>query len=47
VIYCLSLSNTLHADLSDIVLRKLREDVARYPIEKSKGFYRKYAHLAK
>jgi NTP pyrophosphatase (non-canonical NTP hydrolase) len=45
VIYCLSLSNTLHAGLSDIILRRLREDVARYPIEKSKGFYRKYTDL--
>jgi NTP pyrophosphatase (non-canonical NTP hydrolase) len=45
VIYCLSLSNALRSDLSDIVLRKLREDEAKYPIEKSRGFYRKYTDL--
>jgi NTP pyrophosphatase (non-canonical NTP hydrolase) len=46
VIYCLSLSNTLHADLSDIVLRKLEEDEKKYPSEKVKGSYRKYNQIS-
>jgi NTP pyrophosphatase (non-canonical NTP hydrolase) len=46
VIYCLSLTNTLHADLSDIILRKLREDEKKYPSEKVKGSCRKYNQIS-
>ena len=46
VIYCLSLSNTLHADLSNVVLRKLEEDEKKYPSEKVKGSYRKYNQIS-
>lgn len=43
MIYCLSLSNALGTDLSRIVLEKLKENELKYPLEKTKGFYRKYA----
>jgi NTP pyrophosphatase (non-canonical NTP hydrolase) len=46
VIYCLSLSNTLHADLSNVVLRKLEEDEKKYSSEKVKGSYRKYNQIS-
>ncbi|MCJ7760719.1 hypothetical protein MUP59_06205 [Candidatus Bathyarchaeota archaeon] len=46
MIYCLSLSNTLHADLSNVVLRKLEEDEKKYSSEKVKGSYRKYNQIS-
>jgi len=42
MIYCLSLSNALGTDLSRDVLEKLKENELKYPLEKTKGFYRKY-----
>jgi len=46
VIYCLSLSNALRSDLSNVVLRKLEEDEKKYPSEKVKGSYRKYNQIS-
>ena len=41
VIYCLNLANVLGTDLSNVVLAKIRENEKKYPINETRGFYRK------
>ena len=36
-IYCISLSNTLEIDITQIILKKIGKNKRRYPIEKFKG----------
>lgn len=36
-IYCISLSNTLEIDITQTILKKIRKNKRRYPIEKFKG----------
>jgi len=43
--YCLALSNTLDLDLSEALLEKVRQNSERYPVDKTKGEYRKYTDL--
>lgn len=45
VIFCLSLANLLHTDLSERVLDKIRENKEKYPVEKVRGKYVKYTEL--
>jgi NTP pyrophosphatase (non-canonical NTP hydrolase) len=44
-IYLLSLSSTLHTDLSQAITDKLEENSRKYPVEKSKGSSTKYDEL--
>ena len=46
-IYCLSLSNVLGTDLSEVVLRKIKENESKYPVEKTRGSYEKYTDIEK
>ena len=41
LIYCLSLSNALHLDVSSAVLGKLRTNKDRYPADKFRGRFRR------
>ena len=41
MIYCISLSNALDIDLSKAIQHKIQTNVSKYPIDKSKGIYRK------
>jgi len=45
LIYCLSLSNVIGTDLSKIVVRKINENEEKYPVEKTKGSYKKYTEI--
>ncbi len=36
-IYCISLSNTLELDITQIILNKIRKNKKRYPVNKFKG----------
>ena len=45
MIYCLNLADTIGADLSDAIKKKLELNEKKYPIEKIKGNYRKYNEL--
>lgn len=40
--YCLALSNTLGIDLSEALLEKVKRNSEKYPVEKTKGKYKKY-----
>jgi dCTP diphosphatase len=41
VIYCLSLSNALHLDISSAVLGKLQTNEQRYPADEFRGRFRR------
>jgi NTP pyrophosphatase (non-canonical NTP hydrolase) len=41
--YCLALSNTLDIDLSEALIDKVKQNSERYPVEKTKGIYKKYS----
>jgi len=43
--YCILMADSLDADISDIVLRKLEKSTAKYPVEKSRGKSTKYDRL--
>lgn len=43
--YCLALSNTLDMDMSEALLEKVRDNSEKYPVEKTKGNYKKYTEL--
>lgn len=43
--YCILMADSLDADISDIVLRKLEKSAAKYPVEKSRGKSTKYDRL--
>ena len=45
VIYCLNLADTIGADLSDAVKKKLEHNEKKYPVKKIKGNYKKYNEL--
>lgn len=45
VIYALEFANVCEIDLSDAILEKLRENAAKYPVEKARGNARKYTEL--
>jgi len=45
VIYCLSMASALDVDLEATVLEKLRKNGEKYPVDKSKGSYKKYTEL--
>lgn len=45
VTYCIHLANKLGVDLDDIVLSKLEQTRAKYPVDLSKGRITKYTHL--
>lgn len=46
VTYCIHLANKLGVDLDDIVLSKLEQTRAKYPIEHARGSSKKYTDLA-
>lgn len=43
--YCLLLADKLGVDANDIVLRKLKETQAKYPVSKARGTSTKYDRL--
>jgi len=43
--YCLALSLALDIDLSEALIEKVRLNSEKYPVEKSKGEYKKYTKL--
>ncbi|MBR9702217.1 nucleotide pyrophosphohydrolase [Candidatus Pacearchaeota archaeon] len=43
--YCLALSIALDIDLSEALLEKVKLNSEKYPVEKSKGEYKKYSKL--
>ncbi len=43
--YCLALSIALDIDLSDALLEKVKINSKKYPVEKTKGKYKKYSKL--
>ena len=45
VIYCLSLSNSADIDLSQAITTKIKKNIAKYPIDKIKGKYKKYTEI--
>jgi len=47
VTYCIHLANKLGVDLDEIVLSKLEQTRAKYPVEHSRGSSAKYTALAK
>jgi len=47
VTYCIHLANKLGVDLDEIVLSKLEQTRAKYPVEHSRGSSAKYTELAK
>jgi len=45
VIYCVELANMTGTDLSEAIASKMRQNAAKYPIEKAKGRSDKYTEL--
>lgn len=45
LIYCLSLANVLDLDLATAVLKKIKKNESKYPIDQVKGNYKKYTEL--
>jgi NTP pyrophosphatase (non-canonical NTP hydrolase) len=45
VTYCIHLAGVLGVDLDEIVLRKLEQTRAKYPVEKARGRSTKYTEL--
>lgn len=43
--YAILLADKLNVDLSGIVLKKIRENARKYPVEKAKGTSKKYTEL--
>lgn len=43
--YCIVMADQLHVDLEDIVLKKLEQNIKKYPVEKAKGSAKKYNEL--
>lgn len=44
--YALELSNILEIDVSETVLRKIRDNEKKYPINRTKGHYKKYDKIS-
>jgi len=42
IIYCLSLADVLKTDISKIVVKKIKKNEEKYPVNKFKGHYYKY-----
>lgn len=45
LIYCILLSDTLNADIKEIINNKIEKNERKYPVEKSKGSSKKYTEL--
>lgn len=45
ILYCLDLADTINADVSEIVKKKLEHNSKKYPIEKARGSAKKYTEL--
>lgn len=45
LIYLLSMADVLNIDLSKAVLNKFEKNCVKYPVQKSKGSYKKYTEL--
>ena len=45
LIYCISLANVLKTDIADTITKKIEKNIAKYPVEKVKGNYKKYTEL--
>ncbi len=43
--YCLALSNALEIDLSEALIEKVEHNSEKYPVEKTRGNYKKYTEL--
>ena len=42
LIYCIDLSNKLNLDIDELIMRKMKKNKEKYPIDKSKGKSNKY-----
>ena len=42
LIYCIDLSNKLNLDIDDIIMRKMKKNKEKYPVDKAKGKSCKY-----
>ena len=45
LIYCLSIANALDIDVTQAIVNKIEKNIAKYPIDKIKGNYKKYTEL--
>lgn len=45
IMYCVLLSDVLDVDIDEIVKSKLRKNIEKYPVDKSRGNSRKYNEL--
>jgi NTP pyrophosphatase (non-canonical NTP hydrolase) len=45
VVYCVALADVLGIDLSEAISEKMRENAEKYPVDKTRGVYRKYTEL--
>jgi len=43
--YCLSFSDVMKIDISDVLKKKIEKNNKKYPVEKVKGNYKKYNEL--
>ena len=42
LIYCIDFSNKLNLDIDELIMRKMKKNKEKYPIDKSKGKSNKY-----
>lgn len=42
LIYCIDFSNKLNLDIDELIIRKMKKNKEKYPIDKSKGKSNKY-----
>lgn len=45
IMYAMLIADRYNLDVDEIVLKKLRENEKKYPVEKAKGSYKKYTDL--
>ena len=45
MIYCIMMAEVLEVDLEEIILKKLKKNNEKYPVEKAKGTSKKYDEL--
>ncbi|MFC1914915.1 nucleotide pyrophosphohydrolase [Chloroflexota bacterium] len=45
LIYCISLANVLDTDIAETITKKMEKNIAKYPVRKVKGNYKKYTEL--
>lgn len=46
MIYCILMADSVHADIGEIIQKKLETDDRKYPVSKAKGNAKKYTELS-